>query len=186
MWLEPAPRGNPRPAQKRTDGMKRAFSILTLTLAAFAPSASVRAGQTSLAPLATATVWLNGRPPADLRGHVVVVDVFTVDCYNCQNVVPTLRSLYAKDRQRGLVIIGVHSPETPDERSQKYVKQSLARQGITWPVAIDNDFALWHAFGVNVWPTQLFFDRRGVLRKTIQGDSQDDAVRATVAALLGA
>jgi hypothetical protein len=100
--------------------------------------------------------------------------------------VPTLRSLYTKDRAHGLLVIGVHSPETPDERSKSYVQQSLAHQGIVWPVAIDNDFALWHALGVTVWPTELFFDRRGVLSKVIVGDSQDDDVRATVAALLRA
>jgi thiol-disulfide isomerase/thioredoxin len=145
-------------------------------------------GAASVAPLTRldgAQDWLNGgTTSADLKGDVVVVDVFTVDCYNCQNVVPTLRSLYAVDRARGLRVIGIHAPETPAERSRTYVAQSLTRQGIVWPVAIDNDFALWHAYDVDAWPTELFFDRHGVLRDVIVGDSQDRAVRATVESLL--
>jgi thiol-disulfide isomerase/thioredoxin len=135
--------------------------------------------------LALGSAWINGRVSAsDLQGKVAVLDVFTVDCYNCQNVVPTLRSLYSKDRARGLRVIGIHAPETPAERSRPYVEQSLTRQGIVWPVVIDNDFALWHAYDVQAWPTQLFFDRHGELRKVIVGDSQDGEVRAEVETLL--
>lgn len=138
-----------------------------------------------LSRLDTTTDWINGRvSAADLVGKVTVVDVFTVDCSNCQNVVPTLRSLYSKDRARGLRVVGIHSPETPAERGRAYVVASLAQQGIVWPVAVDNDFALWHSYGVTAWPTELFFDRRGALRKVIVGDSQDGDVRATVESLL--
>jgi thiol-disulfide isomerase/thioredoxin len=139
----------------------------------------------SLSHLDGASNWINGRVVAsDLAGKVVVLDVFTVDCSNCQNVVPTLRRLYEKDRARGLKIIGIHAPETPAERSRAYVEESLARQGIVWPVALDNDFTLWRSYGVAAWPTQLFFDQRGRLRKIIVGDSQDGDVRATVESLL--
>ena len=135
--------------------------------------------------LALGSAWINGHASAaDLQGKVVVLDVFTVDCYNCQNVVPALRALYSEDRARGLRVIGIHSPETPAERSRPYVEQSLARQGIVWPVVIDNDFALWHAYGVQAWPTQLIFDRHGELRKVIVGDSQDREVRSEVESLL--
>ncbi|MFY9664275.1 MAG: redoxin domain-containing protein [Candidatus Cybelea sp.] len=145
----------------------------------------VLAAAITLSHLTMANGWVNGRVNAsDLRGKVVVVDVFTVDCSNCQNVVPTLRELYASDRARGLQIVGIHSPETPAERSQTYVEQSLARQGIVWPVVFDNDFALWRAYGVTAWPTELFFDRHGTLRRVIVGDSQDEDVRATVESLL--
>ena len=139
----------------------------------------------SLQPVLAAQDWLNGRATAgSLSGKVVVLDVFTVDCYNCQNVVPLLRSLYAADIRRGLAIVGVHAPETPAERQRSYVAESLRRQGIVWPVAIDNAFSLWSDYGVSAWPTQLFFDRQGRLRKTVVGDSQDAVVRATVEDLL--
>jgi thiol-disulfide isomerase/thioredoxin len=142
-------------------------------------------GTPSLGPVIAASDWINGRvSPAVLAGRVVVLDVFTVDCYNCRNVVPTLRSLYAEHRRDGLVIIGIHTPETAVEKQRAYVTENLRTQGIVWPVAVDNAFSLWDAYGVNAWPTQLFYDRHGRLRKVIVGDSQDDAVRQEVAALL--
>jgi hypothetical protein len=82
------------------------------------------------------------------------------------------------------VVIGIHSPETPEEKNRSYVTESLQRQGIVWPVAVDNNFNLWSAYGVSAWPTELFFDRHGHLRGTITGDSQDDSVKSTVQALL--
>jgi len=162
--------------------MRLVILALVASLVANLPAG---AAQAPLAALYSATDWINGRVNAgSLAGRVVVVDIFTVDCSNCQNVVPVLRELYAKDRTRGLSVVGIHAPETPAERSRPYVVQSLAQQGIVWPVAIDNNFALWRAYNVNAWPTELFFDRQGRLRKTIVGDSQDDEVRATVTSLL--
>ena len=74
----------------------------------------------------------------------------------------------------------MHTPETPYERKRSNVVANLAAQGIVWPVAIDNDSALWNAYGVSAWPTELIFDRHGRLRKTVVGDSQDALVDATV------
>lgn len=162
--------------------MKRLSTVFlgVIFLLGAAPSAPP-----TLDPVLSASDWL-GRAPsrADVAGHVVVLDVFTVDCINCRNVIPTLRTLYRKDRAKGLEIIGIHSPETPAEKQRGYVVENLARQGIVWPVAVDNSFALWRSYGVDAWPTQLFFDRRGHLRKVVVGDSQDDLVRSTVEALI--
>ena len=118
-----------------------------------------------------------------LLKKVVLVDVFTVDCINCRNVTPNLRHL-SKTLQGKLVIVGVHTPETPAERERGHVVASLRELGITWPVAIDDDSAVWNAYGVEAWPTEMLFDRKGRLRKTIVGDSQDDALDAAVSALL--
>lgn len=146
---------------------------------------AVGKANTSLEPVLAAHDWLNGRATSEsIAGRVVVLDVFTVDCYNCQNVVPELRTLYARDRSRGLAVVGIHAPETPEERERPYVAQSLQRQGIVWPVAIDNAFALWNDYGVSAWPTQLIFDRRGRLRATVVGDSQDAVIETTVEKLL--
>ncbi len=143
------------------------------------------AATTSLAPVLAAKDWIGARVnAAELAGKVVILDVFTVDCFNCRNVVPTLRSLYASDHPKGLEVVGIHTPETPAEKQRAYVTENLRQQGIVWPVAVDNTFSLWDAYGVNAWPTQLFFDRHGRLRKVIVGDSQDDQVRATAEALL--
>lgn len=112
------------------------------------------------------------------------MDVFTFDCINCKHVVPELRTLHATLPQADFAIVGIHSPETPYERNRANVAQNLQEQGITWPVAIDNDFALWRAYGIEYWPTQLIFDRRGRLRKTIVGEGQDADVAATVKLLM--
>lgn len=162
------------------------FAILALAVVSLAPPVGARsAAAQRLEPVIAARSWI-GTPvtASGLAGNVVVLDVFTVDCSNCQNVVPTLRDLNARDRARGLRIIGIHAPETPAERDRAYVAQSLQRQGISWPIAIDNSFALWNAYGVTAWPTELFFDRHGHLRATIVGDSQDADVRTTVEGLL--
>lgn len=138
----------------------------------------------NLTPVLHASDWLNAIHAPNPAGKVVILDVFTVDCINCRNVIPTLRALYAADRSRGLEIVGIHSPETAIEKQRGYVTENLRAQGIRWPVAVENSFALWRAYGVDAWPTELFFDRRGRLRKVIVGDSQDDLVRSTVEMLL--
>jgi thiol-disulfide isomerase/thioredoxin len=162
-------------------------TLIGLTSAALGGASAARAAGTapaSLAPLLAHTDWLHGRVTrADLNGKVVVVDVFTFGCYNCNNVRPNLQSLYKK-RGNDLAIIGVHTPETPYERERANVVANLASQGVVWPVAIDNDQTLWNAFGVDAWPTQLIFDRHGVLRKTIVGDSQDADVDAEIDKLI--
>lgn len=129
--------------------------------------------------------WLNTRPTqADVRGKVVLVDFYTFDCINCKHVEPNLRKLYHDTSRSDLVIISVHSPETPFERDRQNLKVSIAAQGVLWPVAVDNDFQIWNAYGVSAWPTQLIFDRKGVLRRTIVGEGQDGDVNATIHSLL--
>jgi thiol-disulfide isomerase/thioredoxin len=139
----------------------------------------------SLHAVLASSDWLNGRlGQSDVRGKVVIVDFYTFDCINCQHVEPNLRHLYAETAHRDLAIISVHSPETPFERDRDQLKASMSQQGIAWPVVIDNDFRVWNAYGVSAWPTQLIFDRRGVLRQTIVGEGQDDLVNSTVKSLI--
>ncbi|MDP9018639.1 MAG: redoxin domain-containing protein [Candidatus Eremiobacteraeota bacterium] len=159
--------------------------ILTLcALIAFASRAAV-AAPTDLKPLFAAGVWLNGHPTAAMsHGKVVVVDVFTFGCINCKHVVPELRSLYKATSRKDVLIYGIHSPETPYEHERANVVENLSLQGITWPVALDNSLALWNAYGIQYWPSQLIFDRKGVLRKTIIGEGQDALLESTVAALV--
>ena len=141
-------------------------------------------GAPSLAPLLAHDDWLKVRPnAADFAGKVVVVDIFTFECFNCKNVTPNLRALYRRHDPH-LAIVGIHTPETPYERDRKNVTENLAAQGIVWPVAIDNEQHLWDAYGIEYWPTQMIFDRHGVLRKVVIGDSQDATVNETVKKLL--
>ena len=167
---------------------RRAALGATLGLAGAAASihiAGASSGANSLAPLLSYGDWLSVRPgEADLHGRVVLVDVFTFACYNCANVTPNLRTLHRTKPSADLAIVGIHTPETPYERDRANVVANLKRLGIVWPVAIDNDNRLWNAYGIEYWPTQLFFDRSGRLRKTVIGDSQDDLVDRIVAGLI--
>ncbi len=151
---------------------------------AFVPSAqSARATSApTLAPLGAAADWLNGKP--DLNGKVVIVDVFTFGCSNCQAVTPNLQRLRKAISTTQLAIVGVHTPETPYERERPNVIRALREQQITWPVVLDPDNKLWNAFGVDAWPTQFVFDRHGTLRKVVVGDSQDSALNGAVQTLL--
>ncbi len=168
--------------------MKRLFftlAAITVLLGSIAASRGL-AAQTDLAPIYTLGAdWLNGAAGLKtLRGKVVIVDVFTFGCSNCRNVTPNLRQLHAREPAGDFAIVGLHAPETQYEANRAHVIENLKLLGITWPVRIDNDFKVWRSYGVQAWPTQLIFDRKGQLRKTIVGDSQDQTVNATVQQLL--
>jgi len=160
---------------------------LLLATCALCPGIRSQASESvaTLDRLLQAKDWLNHAPTSSLvRGKVVLVDFYTFECYNCKNVEPNLRALYRDKPRSGLVILSVHSPETPVERDRGELITSLKDQGVVWPVAVDNDFAIWNAYGVTAWPTQMIFDRSGTLRKTVVGDSQDDVVNAAVDELI--
>ena len=163
-----------------------AFAVVGFAVGA-APAAaqdSTIRSDASLQTLLGSRTWLNGTPTSKaLHGKVVLVDVFTFDCINCKNITPNLRSL-SRTKRNGLAILGIHTPETAYERDRGAVVSHLDKLGVTWPVAIDNDYTLWKAYNVEYWPTQLIFDRRGKLRKVVIGDSQDALVNATVNELL--
>lgn len=98
----------------------------------------LNAGEGSLASFDGATEWINSRPLtlADLRGKVVLVQFWTFACYNCLNAMPHVKALEAKYRDKGLVVIGVHTPELPHERVLSNVRNEVKRLGITYPVVI--------------------------------------------------
>ncbi len=165
--------------------MKRFTALLAVVGATVAFSPAVSAAPSGLAPVFAASDWLNGQIAAgDVAGKVVIVDVFTFDCINCKHVTPNLQHLHATTSPSDLSIIGVHTPELPEERVRSNVVRELARQGVVWPVAIDNSYAVWKALDNEYWPTQYIFDRRGVLRRTVVGEGQDEVVTSTVRALI--
>ena len=155
-----------------------------LTAATLSSGAQAFAAPT-LDRVLAATDWLNGKPShADVRGKVVLLDFYTFECINCKHVEPNLRRLAATQVGKDFAIISVHSPETIYERSRDNLSASLKDQGVTWPVAVDDDFAIWNSYGVSAWPTQMIFDRHGILRQTIVGEGQDDVVDQTIAQLI--
>ncbi len=107
-----------------------------------------------------ATEWLNSPPlTADgLRGHVVVIDFWTYSCINCLRALPYVKAWYEKYRDKGLVVIGIHAPEFAFEKDLSNVRREVKDLGVTYPVAVDNDYKLWRAFGNEYWPAHYFVD----------------------------
>ncbi len=117
-------------------------------------------------PLDGAVQWLNSPPltPAALKGKVVLVDFWTYSCINCLRTLPYVKAWAAKYRDQGLVVIGVHTPEFAFERDPANVAAAVARLGISYPVALDNRYAVWNAFANQYWPAHYFIDARGRIR----------------------
>ena len=134
------------------------------------------------------TNWFNSAPLniADLRGKVVLVDFWTYGCVNCVNTLPHVTALYKKYRDRGLVVVGVHTPEFPFERSAGNVQAALKRHGITYPVAQDNDSKTWNAYRNQYWPAQYIVDQTGKMVFQHAGEGQYEEIDRTVARLLSA
>jgi cytochrome c biogenesis protein CcdA/thiol-disulfide isomerase/thioredoxin len=112
------------------------------------------------------SLWLNSEPVtlAALRGKVVVIDFWTYSCINCLRTLPYLDRWYETYRDDGLVIVGVHSPEFAFERDADNVREAVADLGVDWPVALDDDFETWSAWGNRYWPAKYFVDRQGHVR----------------------
>ncbi len=120
----------------------------------------------TLPSLAGATGWLNS-PPLDaqaLRGKVVLVDFWTYSCINCLRAMPYVREWAERYRDHGLVVIGVHAPEFAFERNLANVQRAVKDLKVTYPVAIDNDFAIWRGFNNKYWPAHYFIDAQGQIR----------------------
>lgn len=120
----------------------------------------------AMPPLTGATEWINSSPltTEQLRGKVVLVDFWTYSCINCVRTIPYVRAWAEKYRDQGLVVIGVHTPEFAFEKSPTNVRDAVRRFGIPYPVAMDNDFAIWRAFDNRYWPAHYFIDARGDIR----------------------
>ncbi|MGQ4584119.1 redoxin domain-containing protein [Lysobacter sp. F60174L2] len=120
----------------------------------------------NLPSLAGATGWLNSEPldPASLRGKVVLIDFWTYSCINCLRALPHVREWADKYRDQGLVVIGVHAPEFAFERDPDNVRRAVSDLRVTYPVAIDNDYAIWRAFNNRYWPAHYFIDAQGRIR----------------------
>jgi hypothetical protein len=119
-----------------------------------------------LPPLTGATGWLNSEPltPAGLRGNVVLVNFCTYTCINWLRQLPYVRAWAAKYAAHGLVVLGVHTPEFVFEHDEENIRRALQDRQVTYPVAIDNDYAVWRAFDNYYWPALYFADEQGRIR----------------------
>ncbi|WP_435948035.1 cytochrome c biogenesis protein/redoxin [Dryocola sp. BD586] len=122
--------------------------------------------------LAGGTTWLNGTPatPESLQGKVVLVDFWTFDCINCQHALPHVRDWANKYKDRGLVVIGVHTPEYPWEKNPRAVQNAVDKWQLPYAVVTDNHYQIWNAFGNRYWPAHYYFDVQGKLRYAAFGE----------------
>jgi thiol-disulfide isomerase/thioredoxin len=130
--------------------------------------------------------WFNSGPLsiADLRGKVTLVDFWTYGCYNCVNTLPHVTRLYESYKDKGLVVVGIHTPEFPFEHSASNVQAALKRHGITYPVGQDNESATWEAWHNVYWPAQYIVDQSGSVVFSHAGEGAYDEIERTVRRLL--
>ena len=136
--------------------------------------------------LSGATAWINSPPltPALLRGKVVLVDFWTYSCINCLRTLPYIEAWYAKYKDSGLVVIGVHTPEFPFEKDEANVRKAVQDLGILYPVAMDNNYAIWRNFNNQYWPAHYFIDATGRIRYHHFGEGGYDESEKWIRGLL--
>lgn len=130
--------------------------------------------------------WLNTEPLSldDLRGKVVVIDFWTYSCINCLRTLPHVTRWYETYRDADLVVVGVHSPEFAFERVPGNVSRAVEDLGIEYPVALDNEFETWRAWGNAYWPAKYFVDRRGRIRYAHVGEGDYEGSEKVIRTLL--
>jgi thiol-disulfide isomerase/thioredoxin len=130
--------------------------------------------------------WINSAPLnlAEMRGQVVVVDFWTFGCYNCRNTLPALKHLNGSYKDRGLTIVGVHTPEVEREKRLENIRREVAALGIVYPVVTDNDYNTWRAFGVEAWPTVFILDKQGRVRYKHIGEGAYEEQESVIKRLL--
>ena len=139
------------------------------------------------APELTNDTWLNVDAPlrlADLRGKVVILEMWTFGCINCQHVMPSLKEWHSKYKDAGLVIIGNHFPEFSYEADLTNLKDALARNEIQYAVAQDNDGATWKAYKNHYWPALYLIDKQGHIRYVHIGEGRYSETEKNIRALL--
>ncbi|MGH9971187.1 MAG: redoxin domain-containing protein [Pyrinomonadaceae bacterium] len=131
-------------------------------------------------------LWVNSEPLTlkSLRGRVVVIEFWTFGCYNCRNTLPFVKNWHDRYSDKGVTVIGVHSPEFDEERNIDNLRREVAELDIHYPVVSDNDFSTWKAYEVAAWPTLFVLDKQGRVRWTHVGEGAYDATEQVIRKLL--
>lgn len=131
-------------------------------------------------------VWFNSSPLTleELKGKVVVIDFWTYSCINCQRTFPYLRAWWDKYKDKGLVIIGVHSPEFEFEKNKENVAKAISDFKLTYPIVQDNNFETWRAYNNRYWPAKYFIDKEGFIRYSHFGEGGYDESERVIQELL--
>lgn len=138
-------------------------------------------------------VWISSTPLdwQQLRGKVVLLNVWTYGCGNCTRSLPWLKTVDARYQGRGFELIGIHSPEFAWEKPRTAVAAAVTLRGVDWPVMQDNELAYWRALGNRYWPAFYVVDRNGKIAgrfigETHAGDDQARAIERLIETLLEA
>src|SRR5258708_948270 len=142
------------------------MKINQLLLATRHPAAVPLPFEGELPSLSGATAWLNSPPLSadDLQGKVVLIDFWTYTCINWLRTLPYVRAWAEKYRDQGVVVIGVHTPEFSFEHDLENVRRAAQDMRVAYPIAIDNDYAIWSAFNNHYWPALYIVDAQGRMR----------------------
>ncbi|MCP5276866.1 MAG: redoxin domain-containing protein [Thiobacillus sp.] len=124
--------------------------------------------------------WINANPLSisDLKGKVVLLDVWTFGCWNCYRSFPWLRELEARLAPKGLRVVGIHSPEFDHERDAAAVRAKAREFGLTHPIMLDNDFRYWKALNNRYWPAYYLLDKQGRIRARFFGETHSGTPQA--------
>ena len=138
------------------------------------------------APELSSGLWINSEPLTlkSLQGRVVLIEFWTFACYNCRNTLPSLKKWDAQYRDKGLTIIGVHTPELDFERDIDHLRREVAGLDVKYPVVTDQDYSTWKAYGVEAWPTVFLLDKQGRVRWTHVGEGYYDQTEEVIKKLL--
>jgi thiol-disulfide isomerase/thioredoxin len=144
-------------------------------------------GRVHMPSLGGASGWLNSEPldTAELRGRVVLVDFWTLTCINWLRTEPYIRAWWQAYRDDGLLVIGVHTPEFAFEHDLDLVRQASDQRAIDYPIAADNDYAVWDAFDNHYWPALYFVDAEGIIRDQHFGEGRYEESERVIQQLLG-
>jgi thiol-disulfide isomerase/thioredoxin len=139
-------------------------------------------------PALTAERWVNSPPltAAGLRGKVVLIDVWEYTCINWIRTLPYVQAWNREYASHGLVVIGVHAPEFDFGKRAENIDRGIRDHGLTYPIAIDNEFAIWRSLGNDAWPAKYLFDGEGKLVKRWVGEGRYDEIESEIRRLLAA
>jgi thiol-disulfide isomerase/thioredoxin len=131
-----------------------------------------KSSESATAPELATGEWINSQPLKlnELRGRVVLIEFWTFGCINCRNTLPFVKSWDKRYRDKGLTVIGVHSPEFDEERNVEHLRREVSSLEIRYPVVADNDYQTWNAYKVEAWPTLFLIDKQGRIRWTRVGE----------------
>ena len=152
----------------------------------FGASDEYESSESAIAPALSHGDWINSEPLEleDLRGRVVLIEFWTFGCINCRNTLPFVKSWHDRYSEKGLTVIGVHSPEFAEERIVENLRRQVTSLGINYPVVSDNDYRTWNAYNVQAWPTMFLLDKQGRIRWKHVGEGDYDETERLIQKLL--